>query len=96
VPSGYPHSKQTRRELFDRVCQGAPLIETAKAMGVSTTSAWVWWRNAGAMKLIMGSGMHGLAEAGVPDRPGGRGHRLSLDERIGACQMVCVRCGAPD
>ncbi|BCI80317.1 IS30 family transposase [Mycolicibacterium sp. TY66] len=82
MPSGYPHSKQTRRELFDRVCQGAPLIETAKAMGVSTTSAWVWWRNAGAMKLIMGSGMHGLAEAGVPDRPGGRGHRLSLDERI--------------
>jgi IS30 family transposase len=58
------------------------LIRTAQQMGVSTTSAWLWWRNAGAMKLIMGIGAHGLADAGDPDRPGGRGHRLSLDERI--------------
>ena len=82
MPSGYRHSRSTRRELFDRVCQGAPLLKTARAMGVSTASAWVWWRNAGAMKLLMGSGAHGLADAGDPDRPGGRGHRLSLDERI--------------
>ena len=83
MPSGYPHSKETRRELFDRVCQGAPLIGTAREMGVSTTRAWVWWRDAGAMKLLQGKGAHGLADdAGDPQRPGGRGHRLSLDERI--------------
>src|SRR5262245_1361665 len=82
MPSGYPHSKQTRRELFDRVCQGAALIGTAREMVVSTTRAWVWWRDAGAMKLLKGSGAHGLADAGDLQRPGGRGHRLSLDERI--------------
>lgn len=82
MPTGYRHSRSTRRELFDRVCQGAPLIPTAREMGVSTTSAWVWWRDAGAMKLLTGSGAHGLDDAGDLQRPGGRGHRLSLDERI--------------
>ena len=82
MPSGYPHSKQTRRELFDRVCQGAPLISTAREMGVSTTSAWLWWRDAGAMKLLTGKGVLGLADPGDLNRPGGRGHRLSFDERI--------------
>ncbi|MCV7162656.1 IS30 family transposase [Mycolicibacterium brisbanense] len=82
MPTGYRHSKATRRELFDRVCRGAPLIGTAREMGVSTTSAWLWWRNAGAMKLLQGKGARGLAEPGDPDRPGGRGHRLNLDERI--------------
>jgi transposase, IS30 family len=51
-------------------------------MGVSTTQASIWWRSAGAMKLLNGKGALGLAEPGDPDRPGGRGHRLSLDERI--------------
>jgi IS30 family transposase len=54
-------------------------------MGVSTTAASLWWRDAGAMNLLHGqngSGTHGLADPGDPDRPGGRGHRLSLDERI--------------
>jgi transposase, IS30 family len=82
VPSGYPHPKWVRRELFDRVCQGEPLLPAARAMGVSTTSAGLWWRDAGAMKLLNGKGNLGLAEPGDPDRPGGRGHRLSLDERI--------------
>jgi IS30 family transposase len=51
-------------------------------MGVSTTSAWLWWRDAGAMKLLRGSGELGLADSGDLDRPGGRGRRLSFDERV--------------
>jgi IS30 family transposase len=52
-------------------------------MGVSTTSAWVWWRDAGAMKLRRNPrGDLGLADPGDLDRPGGRGHRLSFDERV--------------
>jgi transposase, IS30 family len=85
VPSGYPHPRLTRRELFDRVCVGEPLEVAARAMGVSTTAAGLWWRQAGAMPLHRGQNAertHGLVEPGDPDRPGGRGHRLSLDERI--------------
>jgi transposase, IS30 family len=82
MPSGYPHSLATRRELFDRVCQGASLIRAAREMGVSTTAAWVWWRDAGAMKLLIGKGDLGLADPGDLDRPGGRGHRISFDERV--------------
>lgn len=81
MPSGYPHSRATRRELFDRVCQGAPLIATAREMGVSTTAAWLWWRDAGAMKLKRRSTL-GLADPGDLNRPGGRGRRLSFDERV--------------
>jgi transposase, IS30 family len=85
MPSGYPHSKATRRELFDRVCRGEPLEVVARGMGVSTRSATLWWRQAGAMPLHRGQnsdGTHGLVSPGDPDRPGGRGHRLSLDERV--------------
>jgi transposase, IS30 family len=82
MPSGYPHPKETRWELFDRVCQGTALISAARAMGVSTTRASVWWRDAGAMTLLKGKGDRGLADGGSLDLPGGRGHRLSLDERI--------------
>lgn len=83
MPSGYPHPRSTRRELFDRVCRGAPLIPTARQMGVSTTMASVWWRNAGAMRLhIGGRGARGLVEPGNMALPGGRGHRLSVEERV--------------
>ena len=82
MPSGYPHARSTRRELFDRVCQGAALFGAAQEMGVSTTAASIWWRDAGGMKLAKGRGAHGLADAGDLQRPRGRGHRLSLDERI--------------
>ncbi len=34
------------------------------------------------MKLLGGGSAYGLAEPGDLDRPGGRGHRLGLDERI--------------
>ncbi|WP_006247412.1 IS30 family transposase [Mycolicibacterium tusciae] len=85
MPSGYPHSRSTRRELFDRVCLGEPLERVARDMGVSTTAASLWWRQAGAMPLLRGQNSertHGLITSGDPDRLGGRGHRLSLDERI--------------
>ena len=85
MPSGYPHPRSTRRELFDRVCVGEPLKVAARAMGVSTTVAGLWWRQAGAMSLQRGQNAErtrGLVTSGDPDRPGGRGHRLNLDERI--------------
>lgn len=85
MPSGYPHSRAIRRELFDRICRGEPRQVVAKEMGVSPTSASLWWRQAGAMPLQRGQnadGTHGLVDPGDPDRPGGRGHRLSLDERV--------------
>lgn len=65
------------------MCRGAPLIATAREMGVSTTSAWLWWRDAGAMKLRRSpKGDLGLADPGDLDRPGGRGHRLGFAERL--------------
>lgn len=83
MPSGYPHSPAVRRELFDRVCRGVPLFVAAQGVGVSTTSAWLWWRDAGAMKLhIGGRGQRGLLEPGNMSLPGGPGHRLSVSERV--------------
>jgi transposase, IS30 family len=82
MPSGYPHSKLVRREFFDLVCCGMPVSRAAQALGVSTTRASIWWRDAGAMKLIAGGGAGGLACPGEVTRPGGGGHRLSFDERI--------------
>jgi IS30 family transposase len=81
VPSGYPYPKSTRWELFDRVCQGVALERAARDMRVSRMAAFSWWRNAGAMKLIKGHGGGGV-DSGNTSLPGGRGHRLSLDERI--------------
>ena len=71
-----------RRRLFDQVCQGVPLRRAAQGMGVSSTAATSWWRQAGAMKLLEGYGGGGVADPGDPSGPGGRGRRLSLDERI--------------
>jgi IS30 family transposase len=54
-------------------------------MGVSTTAAGLWWRQAGAMQLHRGQNAertHGLVEPGDPGRPGGLGHPINLDERI--------------
>ena len=33
MPNGYPDSKSVRRELFDRVCEGAPLRRAAQDPG---------------------------------------------------------------
>src|SRR5947209_6918155 len=81
MPSGYPHSRAVRWRLFEQVCRGVPLWRAAQDMGVSTTAAFIWWRHAGAMKLVGGRG-GGLADPGNMSLPGGQGHRLSLDERI--------------
>jgi IS30 family transposase len=54
----------------------------AQEMSVSRASASVWWRDAGAMKLLMGRGDTGLADPGDLDRPGGRGRRISFAERV--------------
>ena len=81
MPSGYPHSRDVRWRLFDQICLGVPVWRAAQDMGVSTTAASIWWRNAGAMKLVGGRG-GGVADPGNMSLPSGRGHRLSLDERI--------------
>jgi IS30 family transposase len=72
-----------RREFFDRVCRGESVGQAAAGVGVFYNTAWLWWRDAGAMRLGRNSkGLLGLVEPGDPNRPGGRGHRISLDERI--------------
>jgi IS30 family transposase len=83
MPSGYQFSKSARRELFDRVCRGVSLTDAAHELGVSRMAATNWWRDAGAMKLrIGGRGCRGLFDSGNVSLPGGRGHRLSLAERV--------------
>jgi len=57
--------------------------EASVKVGVSRRTGWHWWRDAGAMKLrIGGRGLGGLDSAGDLGRPGGRGHRVSFDERV--------------
>ena len=55
-------------------------------LGVSRGAGTVWWRDAGAMKLQVGGmggkGQRGLVEPGNMSLPGGRGHRLSVAERV--------------
>jgi transposase, IS30 family len=83
MPCGYPFPRSVRGEFFDRVCCGRPVTLAARDLGVFRNTAWVWWRDAGGMKLLKG-GRHagGLAEPGDLARSGGWGHRLSFDERI--------------
>ena len=76
---GYPLS--TRRALFDLVCGGAAMERAARQVGVSCDTGRVWWYQAGAMTLKEGRNGGGLARPGSPGGSGGRGHRLSLDER---------------
>ncbi len=82
MPSGYPFSRSVRREFFDLVCCGTPVIRAERQVGVSRNTGWGWWRDAGAMKLLKGKGDLGLANPGDLSRPSGRGYRLSFDERI--------------
>jgi transposase, IS30 family len=83
VPHGVPFSRSFRRELFDRVCRGESVRDAAVGAGVSYNTAWLWWRDAGAMRLGRNSkSATGLLEPGDLDRIGGRGHRISFDERI--------------
>ena len=81
MPSGYRWPREVRREFFDLVGTGMSLRQAERELGVSCQTGWEWWRNAGGMKL-RGGRATGLAEPGDLTRPGGRGHRLSFDERI--------------
>jgi IS30 family transposase len=72
-----------RREFFDRVCSGASLREAGRQVGVSIQTGWKWWHDAGSMQLRSGTASDtGVADPGDRDRPGGRGRRLSFDERL--------------
>ena len=82
MPRGHPIARSVKRQLFDRVCQGAAVTRASLDLGVSRSTGWVWWRDAGAMELLKGTGDHGLADPGDLFGPGGRGHRLSFEERI--------------
>jgi transposase, IS30 family len=82
VPSGCPFPREVRREFFDRVCCGQAVTQAARDLGVSRNAARNWWRDAGAMTLLEGRGAHGLANPGNLTGPGGRGHRISLGERL--------------
>lgn len=82
VPSGYPFSRLVRHEFLDQVCQGVALSKAAAGVGASRNTATAWWRDAGGMQIRKGKGERGLAEPGDLTRPGGRGHRLSFDERV--------------
>lgn len=93
MPRTFPYSynQDFRDRLFDLVCSGVSLVGAGRLMGVANSTAEKWWRDAGAMKLVGGPGDGGVARPGPVDRPGGPGHRLSLDERI---EIMCgLRAG---
>jgi len=82
MPRGYPVARSVKRELFDRVCSGVSVSRASVELGVSRSTGWLWWRDAGGMELLKGTGDHGLANPGEVSLPGGRGHRLSAEERV--------------
>lgn len=97
MPSGYRRPRSVRRDFFDRVCQGASIREAACAVGVHYNTAWWWWRDAGAMKVqVGGRGRRGMINPGNMALPGGRGHRLSLVERIAIMRGRDAGLGAGD
>lgn len=83
MPSGVRVSRSVKREFFDLVCAGMATTEASVKVGVSRRTGWFWWRDAGAVKLRKGGGgLGGLASPGDLARPGGRGHRVSFEERV--------------
>jgi IS30 family transposase len=81
VPSGIPVSKSVKRKFFDLVCRGMATSHASVQVGVAPLTGGIWWRQAGGMKLRKGPGCGGLANPGDLSRPGGRGHRVSVEER---------------
>lgn len=81
MPSGIYASWELKRQGLDRVCLGASISQAAADLSVSRSTVWHWWHEAGGMKLAAGR-QGGMAEPVGPDGSGGRGHRLSLAERI--------------
>ena len=53
MPSGYPHSRAVRWRLFDQVCLGVPFGGRRRTWACRRRSI-IWWRDAGAMKLVWG------------------------------------------
>ena len=83
MTSGRALPRSVRREFFDLVCRGMATTEASVQVGVGRRTGWLWWRDAGGMKLRNGAnGLGGLASAGDLLRPGGRGHRVSFEERV--------------
>lgn len=82
MPRGHPIARSVKRQLFDLVCQGVAVTRASSDLGVSRSTGWLWWRDAGGMELLKGTGDHGLAHPGNVCLPGGRGHRLGLEERV--------------
>jgi transposase, IS30 family len=82
VTSGRRFGLAVRREFYELVCIGEPVKHAAWMVGVSYQAGYMWWRNAGSMRLLNGNGGSGLAEPGDLTRCGGPGRRLSFDERI--------------
>jgi IS30 family transposase len=72
------YSVKVRHEVFDLLCAGVPLIYAVQRVGVSPRQATDWWRQAGGMVLSR----QDRETAARSERPSGRGHRLSLEERI--------------
>jgi IS30 family transposase len=70
-----------KRELFDRVLSGQSASAAEVAMGVSHGVGHLWWHKAGGMMLASGR-RGGVADVVDRDGPGGRGHRISLAERV--------------
>ncbi|MBU8821137.1 IS30 family transposase [Mycolicibacterium goodii] len=83
MPTGYPAPWWLKREFFDLVCAGTSVLQAERQMGLSRNVGRAWWAKAGGMKLRQGKGELGLAKPGDLTRIGGRGHRLSYDERVG-------------
>jgi IS30 family transposase len=83
VTSGVRVSRAVKREFFDLVCLGMATTDASVRLGVSRRTGWHWWHDAGGMKLRNGkNGLGGLASPGDLTRPGGRGHRVSFEERV--------------
>jgi IS30 family transposase len=87
-----------RRQFFDLVCTGTPVIQAERIVGVSRNTGWMWWRDAGAMTLRKGRGVGGLANPGDHSRPGGHGHRICFEERVEIMRgrdagLSCVEIG---
>jgi IS30 family transposase len=83
MPSGYPWPLSKRREVLDAVASGMPMLQAYRVCGVSFATVREWWVQAAGMGLLKsGRGGNSLRVVPDPDRLGGSGRRLSLDERI--------------
>ena len=83
MPSGVRVSRAVKREFFDLICLGMATTEASVKSACRAGPGGCGGADAGAMKLRNGyGGLGGLATAGDLNRPGGRGHRVSFEERM--------------